>query len=323
MALDDLSRLRTPVPSIPEGTPTQSGLDEWTRQYGLLKRTFEDRARRSARLAYFILVVICILLSGAAIVFLIPQQFSATSTTDAGAVSNEIAKKLNPLHKQLDAKLGPIQRNHDKLESALFGLQHSYPSITSADTTVSFDKFEHYSSKETILRILEPALDVRPASSDVRIKVSIFMPKPPDSDSGSSGTGSGSSGIIDHNGLVNLISKVNQTDFEDTTPNVDDIALLARQIGALESVKSTADQIQNEQDASKILGEKVSYITNLAMQQPRDVFGVIEPNITRFGTMIIVSFLVSILVPLYRYNIRLAAFYQARADGLAWISHPT
>ena len=42
-----------------------------------------------------------------------------------------------------------------------------------------------------------------------------------------------------------------------------------------------------------------------------------QTNITRFGTIILVIFLVSILVPLYRYNIRLAAYYDARADAIA------
>jgi hypothetical protein len=32
--------------------------------------------------------------------------------------------------------------------------------------------------------------------------------------------------------------------------------------------------------------------------------------------LLIVSFLVSILVPLYRYNVRIAALYSSRADAL-------
>jgi hypothetical protein len=42
----------------------------------------------------------------------------------------------------------------------------------------------------------------------------------------------------------------------------------------------------------------------------------IQTNITRFGTLVLLIFLVSILIPLYRYNARLAAFYRARADTL-------
>ena len=43
----------------------------------------------------------------------------------------------------------------------------------------------------------------------------------------------------------------------------------------------------------------------------------VQTNVTRFGTIILVIFLVSILVPLYRYNVRLGAYYDARADALA------
>lgn len=42
----------------------------------------------------------------------------------------------------------------------------------------------------------------------------------------------------------------------------------------------------------------------------------IQTNITRFGPMIIIFFFVSILVNLYRYNVRLSAYYNARADAL-------
>ncbi len=42
----------------------------------------------------------------------------------------------------------------------------------------------------------------------------------------------------------------------------------------------------------------------------------ISVNLVRFGGMAVILFLVSILVPVYRYNSRLAAFYLARADAL-------
>ncbi len=47
---------------------------------------------------------------------------------------------------------------------------------------------------------------------------------------------------------------------------------------------------------------------------------VIQLNLTRFGPIILITFLVSILTPLYRYNLRLAAFYDGRADALMLLS---
>ena len=42
---------------------------------------------------------------------------------------------------------------------------------------------------------------------------------------------------------------------------------------------------------------------------------------TRFGLLTVVGFFVGLLVSLYRYNLRLAAFYRARADALLLLSH--
>jgi hypothetical protein len=45
----------------------------------------------------------------------------------------------------------------------------------------------------------------------------------------------------------------------------------------------------------------------------------IQTNVTRFGPMLIILFFVNILVNLYRYCIRLSAYYDARSDTLALI----
>jgi hypothetical protein len=42
----------------------------------------------------------------------------------------------------------------------------------------------------------------------------------------------------------------------------------------------------------------------------------IQTNITRFGALLLILFFVGILVNLYRYNVRLAGYYDARADSL-------
>lgn len=42
----------------------------------------------------------------------------------------------------------------------------------------------------------------------------------------------------------------------------------------------------------------------------------IQTSVTRFGTMIVIFFFISILVPLYRYNVRLRVFYYSLADAL-------
>lgn len=46
---------------------------------------------------------------------------------------------------------------------------------------------------------------------------------------------------------------------------------------------------------------------------------IIQTNITRFGTLIVIFFFIAILVPIYRYNIQSAAFYDAVSDALLLI----
>jgi hypothetical protein len=41
---------------------------------------------------------------------------------------------------------------------------------------------------------------------------------------------------------------------------------------------------------------------------------IIQTNATRYGALAVVFFLVTILVPQYRYNVRLASYYQSRSD---------
>ncbi len=46
----------------------------------------------------------------------------------------------------------------------------------------------------------------------------------------------------------------------------------------------------------------------------------IQTNITRFGSILLILFFVKIIIPQYRYSLRLAAFYLARADALTLLN---
>ncbi len=50
--------------------------------------------------------------------------------------------------------------------------------------------------------------------------------------------------------------------------------------------------------------------------QRAELFQLISTVVTRFGVVILLLFLVKILVPLYKYNTKLSAFYDARADAV-------
>lgn len=67
--------------------------------------------------------------------------------------------------------------------------------------------------------------------------------------------------------------------------------------------------------------QKVAAAAGVQAQSDRPVEGsqdliarLVQTSVTRFGLLAIAGFFVGILVSLYRYNVRLAAFYLARAD---------
>ncbi len=73
----------------------------------------------------------------------------------------------------------------------------------------------------------------------------------------------------------------------------------------------------NTRVADSILNEKVQAEARGSANQDagQDVGArLLQTSITRFGLLAIIGFFVGILVSLYRYNVRLAGFYLARAD---------
>jgi hypothetical protein len=47
-----------------------------------------------------------------------------------------------------------------------------------------------------------------------------------------------------------------------------------------------------------------------------DTIELVRTSLVRFGGVAVILFLVSLLTPIYRYNVRLGTFYQARSDTL-------
>ena len=99
-------------------------------------------------------------------------------------------------------------------------------------------------------------------------------------------------------------------------------ASLASIIDEMKSLKERS--IQLGQLANQVGLERLQSEVGGLKEQPStpssgkdDLFlRLLQTSITRFGLLAVVGFFVSILVSLYRYNVRLAAFYMARADVL-------
>jgi len=285
-------------------------IDEWSKQYQSIRQTFIARARRARLLAYSILGLICALLGGAATVFLLPQQFSATVSSDPLALRENIDARIKEAKSSFAEKTVGLRSNLDELRRLLD--QEKYENSSNAiSVTLELDD---YASAESILSKIDSAL--KAASSDGRF-IGFRLVEIDLEFRGSSATGYRT---ISREALDGLMSKFKSAAFTSVPrETLASIKSLKSQGEAFYSVLNTVDLLAKEQEVSKIIGQKVSLFSGIAGNQSKDWAAIIEPNITRFGTMIIVSFLVGILSPLYRYNIRIAAFYDARADALDFL----
>jgi hypothetical protein len=79
--------------------------------------------------------------------------------------------------------------------------------------------------------------------------------------------------------------------------------------------QATLDKELYQQRASSALpaAQVKQLVTNL------DTIELVRTNLIRFGGAAMTLFLISLLTPIYRYNVRLGTFYQARADTLLLI----
>ncbi len=92
----------------------------------------------------------------------------------------------------------------------------------------------------------------------------------------------------------------------------------------IESLKSRAQQLDRVSAQIDMQRSKPRWAmqSKTARRGERITFFLVQASITRFGVLAVVGFFVSILVSLCRYNVRLAAFYMARADELRLFAPP-
>jgi hypothetical protein len=74
------------------------------------------------------------------------------------------------------------------------------------------------------------------------------------------------------------------------------------------------EKLKNETEVNQLTGQKDEQSTGVKEINPLQFL--IQLNIVRFGTISLIGIAIGILAPLYRFSVRLAAFYQAKADAL-------
>lgn len=80
-------------------------------------------------------------------------------------------------------------------------------------------------------------------------------------------------------------------------------------------LSAAQDREQSLRESLEKLNQQQFELTDLTKLAPNS-YAIVSAITTRVGSILLLLFLVRILVPLYRYNIRLAAYYDARADAL-------
>jgi hypothetical protein len=82
-----------------------------------------------------------------------------------------------------------------------------------------------------------------------------------------------------------------------------------------------AQRLVNEANLAHQLYQQRASVALPAAQQKQlttnlDTIELVRTSLVRFGGVAVMLFLISLLTPIYRYNVRLGTFYQARADTL-------
>jgi hypothetical protein len=141
---------------------------------------------------------------------------------------------------------------------------------------------------------------------------------------------------LDKQSKISVLQREIDADNRSLAENKEEITLLNRRISeseldekSLKSLQSQLTQALKEDETihqsiekrnQQLVGLREGSSVVVDPQVSPSLYGTLVSAIaTRVGSIILLLFLVRILVPLYRYNIRLAFFYDARADALDWI----
>ena len=120
-----------------------------------------------------------------------------------------------------------------------------------------------------------------------------------------------------------LITALNPQDNEITmTPTwesvkkmTDDLLSLHHKLTIEDAASQRLEKMKNETEISQLTGQKdETSVADAKTVNPLQFL--IQLNIVRFGTISLIGIAIGILVPLYRFSVRLSAFYQAKADAL-------
>jgi hypothetical protein len=272
----------------------------------------EGRAHNLANQAWVILFFVLCLAGSAVAVF-----FFAASITKSDLSASDIDSKLNASTNAI----AKITKDH---EAAVHDLEAIEGEIASKIKDVAQHLTELSPSKSSLTGEGDPQLasidlNVEPTTLDHlgQIILGNLQNSNPD--------GSISRSLLFHNHFA-VALRSSAGDWRTFVSNMKDFAPLVQALDAYQSAKKkevdVRDTLNLNQAAYRKLYDKKSDAIAGLLGTPEDsghsatIISLIATNVTRFGTLAIITFLISLSMSLYRYNIRLYAFYMARADAL-------
>jgi hypothetical protein len=284
-----------------------------------LIRRFEIRAQRLTRAARaFVIVIFILLVFGGVAVYQAPvltnNDITSNNLENRRASANHDITRLDNRNREIDTilnsiKSGPCSTAYHKL---FIDWRDNHRSADRPNgNTLHEVPFTNLPDRIEIITAINNALNTKElAQINVNLGLRIIL----------TACGSSYDLIMNRDGYKAFTSAIANYDFgadrntantlmQEEITNREQINLLTRVI----------DTTYNEQAKEEVLGKAASLSNNPTDDYRLLVVRLVQTSITRFGILAVVSFLVSILLPMYRYNVRLAHFYQARADAVLFL----
>jgi hypothetical protein len=272
----------------------------------------EGRAKYLANQAWAILFFVLFLAVLAVAVF-----FFAASITKSDLSASDIDSKLNASTSAIEK----LTKDHD---AAVQDMEARAGQVAGKIKDVAQHLTELSPSKSNLIREGDPQptsldLNIEPTTLDHFGQIVLGNLQNPNPD------GSISRSLLFHNHFA-VALRSSPEDWRTFVSNMKDFAPLVQALDAYQSAQKkeldVRDTLNLNQTAYRKLYDKKSDAIAGLLGTPEDsghsatIISLIATNVTRFGTLAIITFLISLSMSLYRYNIRLYAFYMARADAL-------
>jgi hypothetical protein len=268
--------------------PPDSASDTFVQTPSVITREHISRFQRRYRLHFLTSLIILLLilsLTGFAIyIFLFPQDIDRPT----GSIEALLQLQTALRGQEAILKSAGVELDGEKQE-ALVG------SRTVSDVLISLDFYERALTKRMLLQAKEKLLIESGYFSDLD---STITKEEVDAER---------QGMNDYLSALLQLQKETQDRYKLGELTRTDIAAVEARV---EAAKTQIDFLSQRSETALPAAIIRSKRTNL------DTLALVSTSLVRFGGVTVILFLTSILVPIYRHNVRLASFYLARADSL-------